>query len=161
MARINTIKGFMDVNDEITPYLDRIFEIPDDVQKKMLKAEAEIIAEAERDTAREMLSVNTGNYYDEATGVAQSVAVGKMKKNKNDTMWHTDVIFKGKQHGVRLAEIAFLQEYGALHAPRGRYVAKPWVQKPRPFISEAIRRASERAVKAAARIFMDDFINKS
>jgi len=146
--------------DNITPYLDKIMQIPADVQKKMLQAEAEIIAEAERQTARSMLSVNTGNYYDEATGVAQAIAVGRMKKNRNENMWHTNVIFKGSQHGVRLGAIAFYNEYGALHMRRGSLNGKPWIQKPRPFIKTAINRASGEAVRAAEKIFFEDFINK-
>ena len=147
--------------DTLTDYLDKIRQIPPEVQKKMLKAEAEIIAEAERQTARSMLSVNTGNYYDEATGVAQSIAVGQMRKNRTDTMYHTNVIFKGSQHGVRLGAIAFYNEYGALHMMRGSLNdGNAWIQKPRPFIKTAINRASGEAVRAAEEIFFNDFINK-
>lgn len=155
MARVSVIKGVIECTDEISDYLDQIISVPDDVQKKMLKAEGEIIADEQSKTASTMLSVNTGNYYDDATGIAKHIKVGKMKKNRKDLMYHTDVIFSGKQHGVRRAEIAFVNEYGALHMARGTLSGKAWIQRPRPFIQTAINNASNEAVKAAEQVFFD------
>lgn len=157
MGRINFVKGILDYTDDIEDFLDRILNIPADVQIKMLKAQGEIIAEAEKSTALTMLQ---GPYTDVDTGVAQSIKVGKMKKSRADTMYHTDVIFEGTQHGERLATIAFVNEYGALHAGRGSLNGEPHIQPPRPFVTTAIYQASGDAVEAAHKIFMDDFINK-
>lgn len=160
MAKVNIIKGVIECRDDISDYLDQILTVPDDVQKKMLQAEGDIIAEEERKTARSMLSVNTGNYYDEATGIASHIKVGKMKKSRKENLYHTDVIFEGTQHGVRRAEIAFVNEYGALHMARGTLNGRAWIQKPRPFIQTAINRASGDAVAAAEKIFFEEFIDK-
>lgn len=160
MAKVNVIKGVIECTDDISDYLDQILNIPADVQKKMLQAEGDIIAAEERKTARSMLSVNTGNYYNETTGIASHIKVGKMKKNRGENLYHTDVIFYGTQHGVRRAEIAFVNEYGALHMARGSLDGHAWVQKPRPFIQTAINSASGDAVAAAEKIFFEDFIDK-
>jgi hypothetical protein len=160
MSRINVIKGVIECNEDLTSYFDQIITLPDDIQKKMLQASGEVIAEEERNTAKSMLSVNSGRYTDVNKGIAKNIKVGKMKKNRGDNWYHTDVIFRGTQHGVRRAEIAFIQEYGALHMAKGSLNGKAWVQHPRPFIQTAINNASGEAVAAAEKIFFDDFIDK-
>lgn len=160
MARINVIKGVIECTEDISAYLDDILSIPEKVQKDMLQAEGDIIAKEERKTAESMLSVNTGHYVDTKKGLAKNIKVGKMKKNRSDNWYHTDVIFTGRQHGVRRAEIAFVNEYGALHMARGSLDGRAWIQHPRPFIQTAINNASGEAVAAAEKIFFDDFIDK-
>lgn len=155
MAKVSVIKGVIECTDEISDFLDEIRTLPDDVQKKMLQAEGDIIAEKQRQTARSMLTVNTGDYIDTKNGIITHIKVGKMKRKRNENMYHTDVIFTGTQHGERLAAIAFMNEYGALHMGRGALNGKAWIQPPRPFIQTAINLASDKAVAAAEEIFYD------
>lgn len=161
MSKINVIKGVIECTEDISDYLDTILTVPKDIQTKMLQASGDVIAKEERATATSMLSVNTGHYVDKEHGIAKNIKVGKMKKNRNENWYHTDVIFTGKQHGVRRAEIAFIQEYGALHMARGSLNGKAWIQHPRPFIQTAINNASGEAVAAAEKIFFDEFIDKN
>lgn len=130
------VKGMLQLED----LLDKVAVIPDNVESNMLTSAAKIIAEEQKRTATSMLQ---GPYTDLATGVAQSIQVGKVKKNKRGGLY-TDVIFKGRQHGERLATIAFVNEYGVVH--------KYSIQRPRPFVSNAIENKSAEAVDAEREI---------
>lgn len=129
MARMET-SGL----DEYVFSFEELSELPDDVVKDMLQAEGEVIKRGQAESAREMLQ---GPYYKD--GIASGIKLGKYKRNRaNATMY---VTFEGTQHGNRLAEIAFVNEFGKHGQP------------PRPFIREANERHAEEAVDAAAKVF--------
>ena len=141
------VKGILQLED----LLDKLAYLPDEVESNMLNAAADIIADEQKRTAKDML---VGPYTDLATGVAQSIQVGKIRRNRRGGMY-TDVIFKGTQHGERLATIAFVNEYGVVH--------KYSLQRPRPFVSNAIENKSEEAVDAEREIlqeYIDTLQNK-
>lgn len=133
------VKGILQLED----LLDKVAYLPDEVESNMLTAAADIIAEEQKRTATNMLD---GPYTDLATGVAQSIKVGKVKRNRRGGLY-TDVIFKGKQHGERLATIAFVNEYGVVH--------KYSIQRPRPFVSYAIENKSQSAVNAEREVLQN------
>ena len=138
------VKGILQLDD----LLDEIAYIPDSVQSDMLNAAADIIAKEQKRTATSMLQ---GSYTNMETGVAQSIQVGKIRRNKRGGLY-TDVIFKGRQHGERLATIAFVNEYGVVH--------KYSIQHARPFVSNAIENKSAEAVDAEREI-LQSYINST
>lgn len=102
--------------------------------RHMLMAEGEIIKKAQSDSAKAMLQ---GPYSKGA--VAAAPRLGKVKKTQDGKSIY--VTFGGKQHGSRLAEIAFLNEFGKHN------------QAARPFIREANENHADRAVDAAQKIY--------
>ncbi|MBQ8616386.1 MAG: hypothetical protein IJ418_02620 [Clostridia bacterium] len=120
--------------DEYLFSFKELEELPDAVLKDMLQAEGEVIKRGQSETASSMLQ---GPYY--RGGVASGIKLGKFKRNRaNATMY---VTFEGTQHGNRIAEIAFINEFGKHGQP------------PRQFIREANERFAEEAVDAAAKIY--------
>lgn len=153
----NVIKGLFTVEDTLSEYLHTIANIPESVQKEMLTAEAKVMVDAQKQTAQEMLTADggfgaSGKYTDVKNGVISSIQQGRFKKGKGGNMLRTDVIFKGKQHGVRLATIAFMNEYGVVHPPT-KYYNHAYRQPARPFIRRSIQVYSKKAVEAAAEVF--------
>ncbi len=131
MARIE-ISGL----GETVLSMEKIANIPDNVMQEMLEAQADIVVEAQKRTASTMLQ---GPYY--KGGVAGGVSKGKYKKNANGA--EHQVVFKGTQHGNRIAEIAFVNEYGKKNQPA------------RPFIKTANEESAGEATEAAAKILND------
>lgn len=97
--------------------MKNIANIPDEVQIDMLNAQADVIVDAQVYTAGTMLQ---GPYYKGA--VAKSVF--KAKPRKRRTGYYIDIGFKGTQHGNRLAEIAFVNEFGKKSQPARQFIAK-------------------------------------
>lgn len=129
MAMMQT-SGF----DEYAFNFAELATLPNEVMREMLEAEGEVIKRAQASTAESMLQ---GPYY--AGGVAAGIKVGKYKRNAgNATMY---VTFEGTQHGNRVAEIAFVNEFGK----RG--------QPARPFIRTANEAHADEAVDAAAKVY--------
>lgn len=126
--------------DSLKKALKDIENIPDDVQKEMLTAQAEIIEDAQVYTAGTMLQ---GPYY--KGGVARSVFKSKPRKKKSG--YCIDIGFKGEQHGNRLAEIAFVNEFGKKGQPA------------RPFIKTANELSAEPSAKAAMYVY-DKWLKK-
>jgi len=120
--------------DEYAFSFKELATLPDTVLKAMLQAEGEVIKRGQSQTAASMLQ---GPYY--RGGVVSGIRLGKYKRNAgNATMY---VTFEGSQHGNRIAEIAFINEYGKHGQPA------------RQFIREANERYAEEAVDAAARVY--------
>lgn len=120
--------------DEYALSFEELATLPDTVLKAMLQAEGEVIKRAQASTAASMLQ---GPYY--AGGVVSGIRLGKYKRNAgNATMY---VTFEGSQHGNRIAEIAFINEFGKHGQPA------------RPFIQTANERYAGEAVDAAAKIY--------
>ena len=126
MARFE-VSGF----DDLQKYFDDVLMLPDDVTDAMLMAEAEVVAEAEKQTASTMLQ---GPYYQGA--VANSIKAGKIKKTNSGKA--IDVEFVGKQHGESIARIAYINEFGKTNQPA------------RPFIRAAVEQSADKAVEKAA-----------
>lgn len=115
-------------------------DLPQDVLKEMLKAEGDVIKRAQATTAASMLQ---GPYNKGA--VASAVYVGTPKfRYKTGTCY---VAYQGHQHGNRIAEIAFVNEYGKDGQPA------------RPFIRTANEKYGDEAVEAAAEVY-DKFLTK-
>ena len=112
--------------------------MPGEIVEKMLIAEGDIIKEAQAFTAAKMLQ---GPYY--KGGVAAGVKRGKVKRSQGGKALY--VTFEGTQHGNRLAEIAFINEFGKKSQP------------PRQFIRTANEENAETAVDAAAKIY-DEYL---
>lgn len=109
-------------------------EMPDEVLSEMLDAEAEVVIAAQKRTAGAMLQ---GPY--NRGGVAGAVRKGKTWKTSDGRVRQID--FEGSQHGNRLAEIAFINEFGKTNQPA------------RPFIATANEDSAEEAVQKGAAVY--------
>lgn len=118
---------------------DNLAKMPDEVIDKMLNAEADIAVAAQKRTASSMLN---GPYYKGA--VSGAVKKSKAKKTKSGRAINID--FHGEQHGNKISEIAFVNEFGK----QG--------QEARPFIKTANEECADAAVDAAGAVY-DEFIN--
>lgn len=123
--------------DELALSLQEIAEIPEDIQDEMLRAQGDIVARAQRESAQRYGIQRTGT-------LIRSIKVGKVKLDKhgNRVLYVTPVgsrVRGGKK--TTNAEIAFLNEYGTRR------------QKARPFMRDANERSAEEATRAAADIY--------
>lgn len=128
MARIE-ITGFA----ETLISMEQIANIPDGIIQQMLEAQADIVVKAQKRTASTMLQ---GPYY--KGGVAGGVSKGRYKRTGSGAQ--QEVVFKGTQHGTRIAEIAFINEYGKKNQPA------------RPFIQTANEQSAAETTEAAAKV---------
>ena len=117
----------------------RAKEIPPGVLKDMVQAQADVTEKAMVYNAGTMLQ---GPYYEGA--VAASVKAGKPRVSKSGAS--VTIKFEGTQHGNRLAEIAFINEYGKKSQPA------------RPFIKKATREAQDPGADKA-RVILDRFLS--
>ena len=101
---------------ELANVLNKVAEIPPDAQEKMIDAMADIFAEGQEYTAATMLQ---GPYY--RGDVASAIKKNKLKRGKSGP--YKDIVFKGMAHGNRIAEIAFVNEYGKKSQP-----ARPFIK---------------------------------
>ena len=124
--------------DEFAFDFGELARLPENVINEMLIAEGDIIREAQSFYAAKMLQ---GPYY--RGGVAAGVKRGNVKRAKGGKALY--VTFEGEQHGNRLPEIAFINEFGKRSQP------------PRQFIRTANEENAETAVNAAAEIY-DDYL---
>lgn len=123
--------------DELALSLQEIAEIPEDIQDEMLRAQGDIVARAQRESAQRYGIQRTGT-------LIRSIKAGKVKfdKHGNRVLYVTPVgsrVRGGKK--TTNAEIAFLNEYGTRR------------QKARPFMRDANERSAEAATQAAADIY--------
>lgn len=123
--------------DELALSLQEIAEIPEDIQDEMLRAQGNIVAQAQRESAQRYGIQRTGT-------LIRSIKAGKVKLDKRGSraLYVTPVgsrVRGGKK--TTNAEIAFLNEYGT----RG--------QRARPFMRDANERSAEAATQAAADIY--------
>ena len=123
--------------DELSLSLQEIAEIPEDIQDEMLRAQGDIVARAQRESAQRYGIQRTGT-------LIRSIKAGKVKLDKhgNRVLYVTPVgsrVRGGKK--TTNAEIAFLNEYGTRR------------QKARPFMRDANERSAEAATQAAADIY--------
>ncbi len=120
--------------DQYAFSMKELADIPDSVIEEMLLSEGEVIRKGQEEYAKSMLQ---GPYY--AGGVAGGAKVGKVKQSEDGKAVY--VTFNGKQHGNRVAEIAFINEFGKKNQPA------------RPFIQVANEKNAGEAVEAAARVY--------
>lgn len=120
--------------------MERAGDIPEDMQKEMVDQKAKVTEESIRFFAAKML---VGPYNEYAVA-----ASAKRKKPRTNKSGASAVIkFEGTQHGNRLGEIAFINNYGKKKQPA------------RPFISEAIKDARDPGSNAAMKV-LDEFLKK-
>lgn len=129
--------------DELALSLQEIAEIPEDIQDEMLQAQSDIVARAQRESAKRY-----GIYDSESNKhMADSIKPGKVKLDKHGTrmlyVTPTGSRTRGKTK-TRNATIAFFNEYGA---DETRHITA------RPFIRDANERSAEAATQAAADIY--------
>lgn len=120
--------------DKFALDFEEIAKMPDSVIDEMLMAEGEVIRKGQAASAASMLQGphNKG-------GVENAAKLGKVKRTANGKAVY--VTFAGTQHGNRLAEIAFINEFGKKN------------QSPRQFIRTANEKYAEEAVNAAGKIY--------
>lgn len=113
-------------------------DVPPDILKQMVERQAKPTEEALVYTGGSML---VGPYFE--GDVARSVKAGKARVSAGGAQ--VKIEFKGTAHGNRVAEIAFINEYGKKSQPA------------RPFISKAIK-DSEAEGAEAARTVLDAYL---
>lgn len=126
--------------DELTSFFDSIAEIPVSVQEEMVNKQSDILVKAQAEKARSMLQ---GEYYEGA--VAE--AITKKNAQRSGDGMEQKITFEGTQHGTRVTEIAFLNEYGTEAQPG------------RPFIQTANEQSADATQKAAQEV-LDNWIGK-
>lgn len=125
--------------------------LPTSLIDDMLNAQAAVIEKAQKKTAREM-GVWDNDKPEGLIHTADSIKRGKVVKTKGGRAVFvapqgTVTRGKRKKQTVRLAEIAFVNEYGTHN------------QDARPFIKTANERAAPEAVKAAEKIY-NEYLTK-
>lgn len=125
---------------ELIQAFEDIEELPDEVVNGMLEAEADVVVEAQKETAEAMLD---GPYNKNA--VKNAITKGRAKKTRDGR--DLSITFEGEQHGNRIAEIAFVNEYGKTNQPA------------RPFIRMANEKSEDEAADKAAEVY-DKFLRQ-
>lgn len=133
MAGFN-FSGIQKLIDDLSDLAD----MPDSVTDAMLNAEADIVADAQRRSAKSMGVYRTGE---------TAASIKKTKIKKTDDGKSISVSPQGtNKKGNRNGEVAFVNEYGKIGQPA------------RPFIRTANEQAEPAAVQAGEKI-LNDFIN--
>ena len=132
-VQVDGLKGLMLAMNEAG-------DLPADVRKEMVDAQAEVV---EKSLVYHAGTMPKGPYY--RGGVARSVTRRKARATKNGAT--ASIVFKGTQHGNRLAEIAFINEFGKSSQPA------------RPFIRTANDKAADPAADAAHDV-LDKYLSK-
>lgn len=117
--------------------LQELASLPDSLVAEMLNAEADIIIQGQKNSAREYGTVDTGQ-------MAASIKKGAIKKLKSgDRCIYVGPSGTRTRDGIttRNAEIAFINEFGKHGQPA------------RPFINTANERYADKAVDAAFKIY--------
>lgn len=135
------------INDTINA-LEGIFSIPDSVANEMMTAQANVVAEKQRQVGREMGVYRTGETLDSIT------AENSARRLRNG--WSIRIYPRGlrkKTHTAkgdsaqstmrRNAEVAFINEYGKKS------------QRARPFIRVANERCAVETTEAAMKVYDD------
>lgn len=106
--------------DELMLSMQEVAALPDEVVDAMLDARADVVVEAQRESAKKML---TGPY---ATGTtARSIKKGKPKLRDGHRVVYvtpTGSRKRGRAKAVRNAEIAYENEYGKKGVPARNFI---------------------------------------
>lgn len=120
--------------------MKKVGNIPTGTLKEMVTEQAKVVEEAIVYNAGSMLQ---GPYFEGA--VAASVTPKKARASRGGAS--VIITFKGEQHGNRLGEIAFINEYGKKSQPA------------RPFIKKAQAQSKDPAADAAHKV-LDEYISE-
>lgn len=129
---------------DIEALMDDLRQLGEDTEEMALEIVAEqqdILYEAQQKTTESMLQ---GPYY--AGGVKEGMTKKTPFSTGNGAEAH--ITFEGMQHGSRIGEIAFINEYGKTNQPA------------RPFIQMAIEQEDGNLGKAADKI-VDKYLKKA
>lgn len=127
--------------DELERDYSNIAKLPVHVLDEILEAEAGVIMPAQKRLASSML-VGPYNKGAVAAGITKNKPVAASDGRK------LYLTFNGTQHGNRIAEIAFVNEYGKKNQP------------PRPFIKTALETHATEATDAGYRVY-DKWLTKN
>ena len=127
--------------DEIEKDFANVARLPVAVMDEMLSAQADVIVPAQEEKARTMLQ---GPYN---RGVV-ATSIKRKRPTPAPDGRKMFLTFDGTQHGNRVAEIAFVNEYGTSS------------QAARPFIKTALDEKGDVAVEAAAAVH-DKWLTKN
>lgn len=136
MARIE----FGDI-EALMDDLQQLGEETEEMALEIVTEQQDILYEAQQKTAESMLQ---GPYY--AGGVEKGMTKKTPFSTGNGAEAH--ITFEGMQHGSRIGEIAFINEYGKTNQPA------------RPFIQMAIEQEDGNLGKAADKI-MDKYLKRA
>lgn len=115
-------------------WLNHAMEVPKDVKADMLVAMADTVVEAQKQEAQALLQ----GPYNKGAVVASIQRFPPLVEGFEPQI---KVAFEGYQHGNRLGEIAFVNEYGKTNQPA------------RPFVMIANAKSESFVVEKAAEIF--------
>lgn len=126
----------MDDLEALQLSFDQIAKLPDEVIEEMLNAEADIIVEAQKESARKYGVRDTGLEI-------ESIGKTKVQQAKDGKCIHVYPQGSRTRNGIttRNAEIGFLAEFGKTGVPA------------RPFIRDANEKAADQAVDDAYKIY--------
>ena len=126
---------------ELMDDLEAVADLPDEVAEEMLRAQADVVINAEKASAAAHGLVDSGQ-------LQASIGIQGTMKRKGLNRY-IDVTPKGRrQNGVRNAEVAFIHEYGA---PKRGIPAKAWIR-------QAVETSSKQTTAAAAEVY-NQFLN--
>lgn len=123
--------------EELLLSMEELAQIPEEVQDKMLNAQADVVVEAQKEKARVYNVQDTG-------AMIQSIKKGRVKRAKGGSrVIYVTPTGSRKRGGktVRNAEVAFVNEYGRRN------------QQARPFIRDANETSANATTEAGAAIY--------
>lgn len=130
--------------DQLTMDLEELANLPTALLEEMINAESDVVVSAQRTKAKVMLS---GKY---SKGIVSNAISKKKARKAGDgirQMITVDGIVRDEHHrsGTRVAEIAFINEFGKTGQPA------------RPFMKIANEESADAAVSAALKVY-DDYL---
>ena len=130
--------------DQLTMDLEELANLPTALLEEMINAESDVVVSAQRTKAKVMLS---GKY--SKGSVSNAISKKKARKAGDGIrqMITVDGIVRDEHHrsGTRVAEIAFINEFGKTGQPA------------RPFMKIANEESADAAVSAALKVY-DDYL---
>ncbi|MCM1190743.1 MAG: hypothetical protein NC541_15820 [bacterium] len=132
--------------DDLIEGLDNIMDLPEDVQREMLDAEADVVVRAQKEEIESLKLVDSGQL---KASIAREHEVKLL--NSGGMGMHMDIYPQGtREDGTRNAEVGFIHEYGA---PKRHIKASAWMRN-------ANEKCAEKAVEAAVDVY-EKFLQKS
>lgn len=130
--------------DQLTMDLEELANLPTALLEEMINAESDVVVSAQRTKAKVMLS---GKY---SKGIVSNAISKKKARKAGDgirQMITVDGIVRDEHHrsGTRVAEIAFINEFGKTGQPA------------RPFVKIDNEESADAAVSAALKVY-DDYL---
>ena len=132
------MKFEMEGLDALILGLEELAALPDEVLLEMLEAEAEVIKAAQVRSIQETFSAQRTHQLEQSLKVNS-----QLRRSRNGYAYITMTPSGTRENGVRNAEVAFVEEFGAKN--RG-IPAHQWMRR-------ANESAADDAVEAAARVY--------